>query len=203
MINERMGRSMKALLVFVSIILFIPFNGIADVEGDCAGTKPETACRQNDRRRINSGLFCPDNKTIAHSICIWRCENVYMGYLKWILQDESYTVKSTCPSSRPKCINNKCVQCQGNNALNISSLSDERSISPQDDCGQCKRCQNGTCRNYDSEDPGMCLKCRGGSVVNDDSETCNDGNSCTENDYCSGGSCTGQPPLSPVDPSCQ
>jgi len=67
--------------------------------------------------------------------------------------------------------------------------------NPSQGCGDVEPpgCEN----DSDCADPGVCLKavCDAGDCViqADDTESCSDGDPCTTNDRCSGGSCVGTP----------
>lgn len=86
-----------------------------------------------------------------------------------------------------------CQKCEGG-----SSVPDNL-----EDPGLCQKCEAGNVVPDDSEDPGICYKCSGGISVPDDFEVCSDGDVCTINDRCQGGTCTGDIDPSPVDPNCQ
>lgn len=116
------------------------------------------------------------------------------------LEDDTLIICGECqkPDNNGNCIPDDlqdpglCMKCS-----NGSVVSDDF-----EDPGTCLKCQNRQSVPDNNEDPGVCYRCANGSAVPDNSEPCDDGDTCTENDRCTGGSCIGNRIPSPSNPEC-
>lgn len=121
------------------------------------------------------------------------------------------------------CVNRVCVTdappvCEDNNPCTLNVCTTNVGCQfPANDAGSCDdgencdgvefcsggTCQNGTPMSCDDSEPCTTDSCSNGTCHNDDNtDPCDDGDLCTDDDTCSGGSCAGTPATCPDGKTC-
>jgi hypothetical protein len=157
----------------------VPGTNACDCEEDldCADSEDGNLC--------NGILVCQENACVIDPGSVVTCDT----------------------SADTACTKNQCNPTSGECEL---TLSQNGSVCEDDLlCTEYSVCQDGECigelKDCDDDNPctdDVCLNQQGGCVYQDNTASCNDGNSCTQNDFCQDGACVGAAILCDDDNIC-